>query len=199
MSSLEELRAQARELAALIKDKENALLGKLSQDSGEDDESEDDSAVPLEECRDVRCAFKVVVDNIRHGHEELCEGARGWRAYFGCGSGLDVTEEFIMEDEDDMEWLDDEEWDAEDFYFTEEDMTRYPQSVSSIFLNILLTIARICFANKNTVSHFHAHARRRDGIHLWRRRLLHHCHSPTPHPPRATPEPAPALPGRPLL
>lgn len=131
VSRLKELRSQARELAALIREQEAAVMDRLDRKLQAKLDSEP-APTPLGECRDVRCAFKALAYRFRHSHEEVCESASGWRALFGCApeeeTWMEDEEEYAadMEYMDDMEWLemDEEDWESEEaFYATyEEDM-----------------------------------------------------------------------------
>lgn len=87
ISELEDLRAQARELAALIKDQELILKEHLSHGSDEKTVTAATSTVALEECHDVRCAYNAMMEKIRNGPEQLCEVGRGWKAFFRCVHG----------------------------------------------------------------------------------------------------------------
>lgn len=85
ISELEDLRAQARELAALIRDQELIVKEHLSHGSDENTvAAAAASPVALEECRDVRCAYNAMIEKIRNGPEQLCEVGRGWKAFFRC-------------------------------------------------------------------------------------------------------------------
>ncbi|OAA80886.1 hypothetical protein LEL_00431 [Akanthomyces lecanii RCEF 1005] len=142
VAQLKELRRQARELVAMIRDQEDAIMDKLEY-SVQEKLAAEPAPTPLGECRDVRCAFKALVYRFRHSHEEVCESGSGWRALFGCAPEEQLYDEEYdaemdwspedMEDYDeemdfvdDMEWLDitNEDWDSEEAFYTnyEEDM-----------------------------------------------------------------------------
>ncbi len=215
VAQLKELRRQARELVAMIRDQEDAIMDKLEYNVQEKLAAEP-APTPLGECRDVRCAFKALVYRFRHSHEEVCESGSGWRALFGCApeeqpwmenddmydeeydAEMDWSPENMedydeeMDFVDDMEWLDitNEDWDSEEAFYTnyEEDMlAMYYESVSCS-----RTPQAILSTNRRPKgSQTHADAGCRNGRHRWRRRLLHHISHPAPHHrPRSLPPPA---------
>lgn len=144
VAQLKELRRKARELVAMIRDREDAIMDKLEYKVQEKLAAEP-APTPLGECRDVRCAFKALAYRFRHSHEEVCKSASGWRALFGCAPEEQpwmedddvywVEYDDDMPDADDVEWLDmaDEDWESEEaFYANFEDnmLAMYYESVS---------------------------------------------------------------------
>ncbi|KAJ6789266.1 hypothetical protein PWT90_06431 [Aphanocladium album] len=147
VSRLKDLRAQARELAALIRDQETALLDKLEHNLRAKLASEP-APTPLEECRDVRCAFKALVHKFRHGHEEVCESSSGWRTFFGCAPRDDEDDFATYYDEDyeyEME-MEDMDWEQEEeFYlnYEEEMAAAYYEATRARMLMIVAETAFI--------------------------------------------------------
>lgn len=121
VSRLKDLRAQARELEALIRDQQAVIMDKLEHNLQAKLASQP-PPTPLGECRDVRCAFKALAYRFSHSHEEVCESASGWRTFFGCAPTAE--EQAAMELEDEMDWedMDESDWEMEeDFYLNYED------------------------------------------------------------------------------
>lgn len=119
VSALQDLRGEERELKKLIMDKENAIMDHLiTSDQRGDNDVDDDSElpIPLRKCNDLACAFKSLAYEVRHAHGCLCEDARGWREFFGCAHGKEVSvdDAETYEVSDDLDAVDDE-WYIEDF------------------------------------------------------------------------------------
>lgn len=110
IATLKDLRAQARELAAMIREQEDALSRKMMHSASEKIAVDvEDQPTPLEECRDVRCAFKALAFQVRTGHAAFCEGTNSWKALFGCTT----DDEFYIAEE--MEMLGDDDEDGDDY------------------------------------------------------------------------------------
>ncbi|OAA68982.1 hypothetical protein ISF_03357 [Cordyceps fumosorosea ARSEF 2679] len=123
LSRLKELRNQARDLAALIRDQEATIMDRLERKL-QAQLAHEPAPTPLSECRDVRCVFKALEYRFRHSHDEVCESASGWRAVFGCApkeQPWEDEEDFDMVYLEDMEWVDDVEagWEDEETFYAE--------------------------------------------------------------------------------
>ncbi|TQV96551.1 hypothetical protein V2A60_003061 [Cordyceps javanica] len=152
VSRLRELRTQARELAARIRDQEAAVMDRLDRKLRAQ-LAREPVPTPLAECRDVRCAFKALAYRFRHSHEEVCESASGWRAAFGCAPREPLWEE--EEDDvagmgyaDDLEWLDDDDgsWESEYISYEEEMMAAQYESTRTRML-LLVAESAIIFGS----------------------------------------------------
>ena len=190
VSALQDLRGEERELRRLIMDKENAIMDHLVSDDIEPDSDDAELPIPLRKCNDLACAFKSLAYEMRHAHGQLCEDARGWRAFFGCAHGKATSND----DSETYESLDnigivvDDEWYIDDFVVddSEDDLDyhgyiaeHYRSSVSCAQyprgFSFTLTLA--------ADSHSSHHALCRNNPHLWRSSLFHHCrHPPLRHP-----------------